>query len=89
MSFTNPSLKNISSWKRNLLILMRLMILGFGILIFIFGVGGTKVFGIMALLALGIIYLPTLLNKNHMQVIPVEVEILFLIVDSHLARFLL
>lgn len=80
MSFTNPTLKNISSWKRNLLILMRVMILGFGILIVIFGVGGTKVFGLMALLALGIIYLPTLLNKNHMQVIPVEVEIMFLLV---------
>jgi hypothetical protein len=80
MSFTNPSIKNISVWKRNLLILMRILILAFGIITLVFGVGGTKVFGIMALLALGIIYLPTLINRQHIQVIPVEVEIMFLTV---------
>ena len=80
MSFINPIIKNISPWKRTLLIIMRVLILILGISIVIFGVGGTKVFGIMALLALTIIYLPTLLNKNHLQLIPVEVEIMFLLV---------
>jgi hypothetical protein len=80
MSFTNPSVKNISAWKRNLLKLMRIFILVMGIIIVLFGVGGTKVFGIMALLALLIIYLPNLLNQQHMQIIPVEVEIMFLVV---------
>lgn len=59
---------------------MRLLILAFGIITILFGVGGTKVFGIMALLALGIIYLPTLINRQHIQIIPVEVEIMFLTV---------
>ncbi len=80
MSFTNPSVKNISAWKKNLLKLMRIFILIMGIIIVVFGVGGTKVFGIMALLALLIIYLPNFLNPNHTQIIPVEVEIMFLVV---------
>ncbi|MDO8869583.1 MAG: hypothetical protein Q7V10_02415 [Methanobacteriaceae archaeon] len=80
MSFTNPSVKNISAWKKNLLKLMRIFILIMGITIVIFGVGGIKVFGIMALIALLIIYLPNFLNPQHKQVIPVEVEIMFLVV---------
>jgi hypothetical protein len=79
MSYTNP-LARVSPWKKNLLRIMRITLLILGISILILGSGGTKVFGIMTLLALGVIYLPTLLNKEHLQVIPVEVEILFLLV---------
>ncbi|MCK9151858.1 hypothetical protein [Methanobacterium alcaliphilum] len=79
MSFFDPRTR-VSPWKKNLLKVMRLTILVLGILIVVFGVGGTKVFGLMALLGLGLIYLPTLTNKNHLQVIPVEIEILFLLV---------
>ncbi|MEW6011232.1 MAG: hypothetical protein AB1604_08060 [Euryarchaeota archaeon] len=79
MSFTNPNVK-ISPWKKKLLIIMRISLLLLGSSIIIFGSGGTKVFGLMTLLALGVIYLPTLFNRKHLQIIPVEVEILFLVV---------
>ena len=79
MSFTNP-IARVSPWKKNLLRIMRITLLILGISILVLGSGGTKVFGFMALLGLGVIYLPTLLNKDHLQVIPVEVEILFLLV---------
>lgn len=79
MSFFDPQ-TSVSPWKKNLLRAMRLTLLILGIMIVVFGVGGTKVFGIMALIGLGLIYVPTLLNKDHLQVIPVEIEILFLLV---------
>ncbi len=79
MSFTDP-LSQVSSWKRNLLIIMRITLLILGLSILVLGSGGTKVFGFMTLLALVVIYLPTLLDKEHLQIIPVEVEILFLLV---------
>ncbi|MGC9517423.1 MAG: hypothetical protein ACP5C3_06990 [Methanomicrobiales archaeon] len=79
MSFIDPQAM-VSSWKKKLLITMRLTLLILGSSIIIFGAGGTKVFGLMALLALAVIYLPTIFNKQHLQIIPVEVEILFLAV---------
>jgi len=79
MSFTNPKAR-VSSWKKKLLIVMRLSLLILGSSIIIFGTGGTKVFGLMALIALTVIYLPTVFNRKHLQIIPVEVEILFLAV---------
>jgi len=79
MSFLDPKAM-VSKWKKRLLIIMRLTLLILGSSIIIFGAGGTKVFGMMALLALAVIYLPTVFDRKHLQIIPVEVEILFLAV---------
>ena len=70
MSFLDPKAM-VSRWKKRLLIVMRLTLLILGSSIVIFGAGGTKVFGIMALLALAVIYLPTVFDRKHLQIIPV------------------
>lgn len=79
MSFINPPV-NISEWKRKLLIILRLAVLLLGLGILIFASGSTKVFGILVLLALGLVYLPQVYLRNRLRFVPVEMEILFLAV---------
>ncbi|QHN06337.1 hypothetical protein FZP57_04130 [Methanothermobacter sp. THM-1] len=69
-----------SGWKQKLLTLMRISLVIMGLIIVIFGVRGIKVFGIMTLIAVAIIYLPALRHPMRMNIIPVEIEILFLTV---------
>ncbi|MCG2828480.1 hypothetical protein [Methanothermobacter sp. K4] len=68
------------SWKRKLLTAMRIFLVVMGLIIVVFGAGGTKVFGLMTLLAVAVVYLPALRHPDGLSVVPVEIEILFLTV---------
>ena len=72
---------NMSSWEKNLLRGMRtfLLIAGFYILLF-GGVNGTeRIFGLFILTALVIIHTPAFFTRGRIRAIPVEIEILILI----------
>jgi uncharacterized membrane protein YjdF len=58
-----------SSWKLKLLTSIRILLVLMGVIIVVFGAGGTKVFGLITLIAVAVVYLPAL-----------EIEILFLTV---------
>lgn len=72
---------NMSSWEKNLLRGMRtfLLIAGFYILLF-GGVNGTeRIFGLFILTALVIIHTPAFFTRGRIRAIPVEIEILILL----------
>ena len=72
---------NISSWEKNLLRGMRTFLLIAGIYITLFGgVNGTeRIFGLLILVALVIIHTPALFTRGRIRAIPVEIELLFLL----------
>ena len=72
---------NMSSWEKNLLrgIRIFLLIAGFYILLF-GGVNGTeRIFGLFILTALVIIHTPAFFTRGRIRAIPVEIEILILL----------
>ncbi|HIH64609.1 MAG: hypothetical protein PWP32_1160 [Methanothermobacter sp.] len=69
-----------SSWKLKLLTSIRILLVLMGVIIVVFGAGGTKVFGLITLIAVAVVYLPALRHPHGLRVIPVEIEILFLTV---------
>lgn len=81
MSFFNPDKEAMSPLQRNLLLIMRLFLLLAGIYITIFGGvnGAERIFGILILVALAIINAPAFITRNRIRVIPVEIEILLLL----------
>ncbi len=80
MSFLNPENKNMSNLQRNLLRIMRIFLLIAGIYILIFGGsnGAERIFGLLILIALAIIYVPSIFTRNKINAIPVEIELLLL-----------
>ncbi|MCK9150613.1 hypothetical protein [Methanobacterium alcaliphilum] len=81
MSFLNPDTGETSSMKRNLIICMRLFLLLAGIFILIFGGanGAERIFGLFILIALAIIHVPSFFTANKIHAIPIEIEILLLL----------
>ncbi|MGC9517933.1 MAG: hypothetical protein ACP5C3_09595 [Methanomicrobiales archaeon] len=80
MSFLNPDKKGKSSLERNLLLIMRIFLLIAGIYILIFGGanGAERIFGLLILVALAIIYAPAFFTRNKIKAIPIEIELLLL-----------
>jgi hypothetical protein len=77
-SCPSPELKNINPWERYLQWGLRVVILISGFYeIFL---GGERFFGILALLAVSIIVFPRFFTSNRLCAIPLEIEILLLIV---------
>jgi hypothetical protein len=70
-------LEKVNPWKRYLRWLLRLIILVSALQQLFFG---ERFFAVLALLALAILIAPRLFTRNRICVIPVEIEILFLIV---------
>lgn len=72
---------NTSSWEKNLLRGMRAFLLIAGIYILIFGGvnGAERIFGLLILLALFIIHTPALFTNGRIRAIPVEIELLILL----------
>ena len=81
MSFFNPDKEAMSPFQRNLLLIMRVFLLLAGIYITIFGGvnGAERIFGILILVALAIINAPAFVTLNRIRAIPVEIEILLLL----------
>lgn len=71
-------LDKVQPWKRYLRWVFRLIILIAGIYMIL--LGGQRFFGTVALLALTILVLPGFFTRNRVCLIPVEIEILFLLV---------
>jgi len=71
------TIDNVETWKRRLLWVMRIAILIAGVEQVLFG---EKFFGLLALLALAIVTLPCYFTQHRICMIPVEIEILLLIV---------
>ncbi|MEL7671702.1 hypothetical protein [Methanobacterium sp.] len=71
----------IPSWEKNLLRGMSIFLLIAGFYIMIFGgVNGTeRIFGLLILIALVIIYTPSFFTRGRIRAIPVEIEILILL----------
>ena len=69
-----------SSWKIKLLTSIRIILVVMGVIIVVFGAGGTKVFGLITLIAVLVVYIPAMRHPHGLSVIPVEIEILFLTV---------
>ncbi|HIH70837.1 MAG TPA: hypothetical protein HA301_02105, partial [Methanothermobacter thermautotrophicus] len=61
-----------SSWKLKLLTSIRILLVLMGVIIVVFGAGGTKVFGLITLIAVAVVYLPALRHPHGLRVIPVE-----------------
>lgn len=80
MSYLNPEGKDMSSLERNLLRLLRIFLLIAGIYILIFGGanGAERIFGLLILIALAIIYAPAFFTHGKVRAIPVEIELLLL-----------
>ncbi|WP_321421297.1 hypothetical protein [uncultured Methanobacterium sp.] len=81
MSFFNPDKEVMTPLQRNLLLIMRLFLLLAGIYITIFGGvnGAERIFGILILVALAIINAPAFVTRSRIRAIPVEIEILLLL----------
>ncbi len=80
MSYFNPDNENMSPLQRNLLRLLRIFLLIFGIFIVITGgANGTeRIFGWLILIALAIINAPSFVTRGRIRALPVEIEILLL-----------
>jgi hypothetical protein len=80
MSYFNPDKENMSPFQRNLLRLLRVFLLIFGIYIVIFGgANGTeRIFGVLILVALLIINAPRYVTRGRIRALPVEIELLLL-----------
>ncbi len=80
MSFLNPDTNNASPLERKLLLIMRVFLLIAGIYITIFGGanGAERIFGILILIALAIINAPAFFTRNHIRILPVEIELILL-----------
>ncbi len=80
MSYFNPDKENMSSLQRNLLRLLRIFLLIFGIYIVITGgANGTeRIFGWLILIALVIINAPSFFTRGRLRALPVEIELLLL-----------
>ena len=70
-------LSRVPSWKRYLRLFLRVVILINGLYQVIFG---EVFFGLLALIALSILLAPRYFTKNKICIVPVDIEILFLIV---------
>lgn len=81
MSFLNPDKENMSPLQRNLLRALRIFLLIAGIYILIFGGanGAERIFGILILIALAIINAPSFFTKGRIRALPVEIELLLLL----------
>jgi hypothetical protein len=80
MSYLNPDNENMSSLQRNLLRIMRIFLLVFGLYIVITGgANGTeRIFGWLILIALVLINAPAFFTRGRIRALPVEIEILLL-----------
>ena len=80
MSYLNPDNENMSSLQRNLLRIMRIFLLVFGLYIVITGgANGTeRIFGWLILIALVLINAPSFFTRGRIRALPVEIEILLL-----------
>ena len=80
MSYLNPDKNSMSSLQRNLLRLMRIFLLIFGIYIVVTGgANGTeRIFGWLILVALVIINAPSFFTRGRIRALPVEIELLLL-----------
>lgn len=77
----NAHNSNMSLWEKNLLRGMRafLLIAGFYILIFGGINGSERIFGLLILVALFIIHTPAIVTRGRIRAIPVEIELLLLL----------
>jgi hypothetical protein len=80
MSYFNPDKESMSPLQRNLLRILRIFLLIFGIYIVITGgANGTeRIFGWLILIALVIINAPSFFTRGRLRALPVEIEILLL-----------
>jgi hypothetical protein len=80
MSYLNPDNENMGSLQRNLLRIMRIFLLVFGVYIVITGgANGTeRIFGWLILIALVLINAPSFFTRGRIRALPVEIEILLL-----------
>jgi hypothetical protein len=80
MSYFNPDKESMSPLQRNLLRILRIFLLVFGIYIVITGgANGTeRIFGWLILIALVIINAPSFFTRGRLRALPVEIEILLL-----------
>lgn len=81
MSFLNPDKEKMSPLQRNLLRVLRIFLLIAGIYILIFGGanGAERIFGLLILIALAIINAPAFFTKGKIRALPVEIEVLLLL----------
>lgn len=81
MSFLNPDKEKMSPLQRNLLMVLRIFLLIAGIYILIFGGanGAERIFGLLILIALAIINAPAFFTKGKIRALPVEIEVLLLL----------
>lgn len=72
---------NRKSWKKNLLIVMRIFLLIAGIYVLLFGGanGAERIFGLLILIALAIIHAPAAFTRGRIRAVPVEIEFLLLL----------
>jgi hypothetical protein len=80
MSYFNPDKESMSPLQRNLLRILRIFLLVFGIYIVITGgANGTeRIFGWLILIALVIINAPSFFTRGRLRALPVEIEILLM-----------